>query len=104
VSSIVASKPSQAQLICLQTHTNACSHQLPDDVFVEGETRPTKPVKEKKKKKATGARAKSANPETKTNGTTSAITKMKRQFEGTGLEVRNPSIVEPPQRHHRPGG
>jgi len=62
---------------------------------VEGETRPTKPVKEKKKKKATGAKTKSANPETKANGTTSTSTKTKRQFEGTGLEVRNSSIVKP---------
>ncbi|KAF2683745.1 Poly(A) polymerase [Lentithecium fluviatile CBS 122367] len=58
-------------------------HQLPDDVFEEGETRPTKPIKEKKKK-ANGTRIKHSNA----NGTTTASTKAKRQFEETGLEVR----------------
>jgi hypothetical protein len=62
---------------------------------VEGETRPTKPVKEKKKKRATGARTKSSKPEAVTNGTTTTSTKAKRQFDGTGLEVRNSYIVNP---------
>lgn len=78
-------------ILCVM-FANIYSHQLPDDVFVEGETRPTKPIKEKRKKKATGARTTgskttSAKVSAEENGAT-ATTKMKRQFDGTGIEVR----------------
>lgn len=54
------------------------SHQLPDDVFLAGETKPTKSVKEKKKK-ASGSRS------------------AKRQFAETGLEVRNTRLTKSPR-------
>ncbi|KAF1947440.1 Poly(A) polymerase [Clathrospora elynae] len=53
------------------------SSALPDDVFVQGETRPKKPVKEKKKKEAKSA---------------------KRQFADTGLDVRDSRLTKPSQR------
>lgn len=56
------------------------SHQLPDDVFEPGETKPAKPVKEKKKK-------------------------AKRSFAETGLDVRNsehaPNLTKRRNPRHR---
>jgi poly(A) polymerase len=81
-----------------ENYADPSSHQLPDDVFVDGETKPSKPIKEKKKK-ATSTRSKVPKSGTKANSTatistTNISTKAKRQFEETGLEVRNPRLVK----------
>jgi poly(A) polymerase len=68
---------------------HARAHQLPDDVFRPGETRPVKPVKEKKKKAQTKS-TKRSFAETGIDDSEHAPTKRRESVNAQGLSRPTP--------------